>query len=292
MREKQRKKEISGETTFIWSNYPYKVIKGEKPMFQNIYFLLEGDPGFGPHLAAASLVGERILDCEHDLVILNKFQNFETFNTSKEFNLPGWKGYIVGEDLWVTIPTWPPMSLSDGPSVWIYAYPMVSDLANYFNGKSNYVYYIGTTSPNNHFMDEAFPVYESTEMYDLLFVSGQIELHKQYSLTSDGELNRVCDAQMPNLFFITPQWIIPQMFSEMTINESHLLMVGADDGDYYIDDSATKTLTRFLKQEKNLRPLIKNRKPLIKRLEAVRTAKKEPQIVSRRPPSDPGEMFQ
>lgn len=262
--------ESVGDTDFIWKEYPPQALS-------RVFIHLEGDPGFAPSLFLDGLNDNKTAS----LTVLSKFQNIDSFNTLKHFNLPGWKGNIIfnSDDEWdlvLTIPNWPPMPLDPSAgSSWIYSYPLVRDFCEYFSTRipAKELYFISTTAPNEHFHDIAFKNISPDLLYDITFHPNGDRVSRVLDYSDDSVMS--LDDYDEDLFLITPQWLFPHLWSETTIKLGHLLLVGSDANCEHIDEAALKTLEQHFKNELGIESDPEHRKQLLAELELARTAEQQ-----------------
>lgn len=192
-------------------------------MVDGVIVVNENEHGHAGYLAAKGLT----LSKDADFRITSKLMGNITFNQTVSFGQVGWDGwYIKNRDgeCWVVvnINEWPTTALfpiEDSKNTWIYAYPVVRDVLDYF--KTRHAKQCIVLS--NSAVHEALDPDEFRQMKENEFVS------YYWRSPNTPEVDMIWASKEGEAFFTPPSWLFPYFAKCIGYTHAHTFMVGYND---------------------------------------------------------------
>ena len=198
----------------------------------------ENEHGHAGYLTIKGLVAGRT----PDFYINSKLLGNITFNQTVNPATAGWEGWYLktenaNEDYWavVNINEWPTTGLfpvEDSKNTWIYAYPVVRDVLDFFSTKHAEQVLVLTNSAIHEVLDpEEFRQMKENEFvsYDWNY-SAKPNLELQWAKNDGGA------------FFTPPAWMFPYFAKQMDYKAAKTFMVGYNDDKEINDVAGHETL--------------------------------------------------
>lgn len=236
--------------------YHTHLFKNPPVVVEGVIIVNENEHGHAGYLAAKGLT----LSKDADFRINSKLMGNITFNQTVSFGHAGWDGWYIktkGEKYWavVNINEWPTTSLfpiEESKNTWIYAYPVVRDVLDYFKSVHHATQCLVLTTSAVH---EALDPAEFRQMKENEFVG------YNWSSANSPEVDLVWAKNDGGAFFTPPAWLFPYFAKNMGYAHAHTFMVGYND-EKEINDVAGDELMKEVGEHIKLTLYGRNRKAL------------------------------
>ncbi len=207
-------------------------------MVDGVIIVNENEHGHAGYLAAKGLT----LSKDTDFRINSKLLGNITFNQTVSFGQAGWDGWYIkggGEQCWavININEWPTTALfpiEDSKNTWIYAYPVVRDVLDYFKTRHAKQCIVLTNSAVHEALDPA----EFRQMKEDEFVS------YYWRSPNTPEVDTIWASGDGEAFFTPPSWLFPYFAKCMGYQHTHAFMVGYDDDKDINDEAGSELMKR------------------------------------------------
>lgn len=216
-------------TVDIYSNKDMKsLIKNNN---KGLIIFTEHEYGCASHLAISSIVDMS----KPSARILSHLISNNVFNQTEEFENIGWEIYFRNEYTILNINQWPSTPLippEAAQGTWIYIYPVVRDLLEFFydNGITD-LYFLSSSTIHDALDNDVFKIYESSTVVEYEF---------------DGKFPKRGDNN--ELFFNPPTWLFPYLANLIGYDKSVSVISGHND-DERVDKVAGVALMDWLESK-------------------------------------------